>query len=331
MIIIIIVLAILGVVVYQNFIVSKNNKKMESSTVRRGRIEEELTISGTIDADEKVTLRFKTSGRMIWVGVKEGDYVKKYQAIASLDQREVKKQLQKELNDYMNERRDFDQSKDDNYGERNEKFITNKIRRILEKDQSDLNNSILDVEIQNLSLEYSNLWTPIEGIITKITSPYAGVNITAAQAEFEIVNPQTVFFSALADQTEVTKIREGQSGELTLDAYSDATISGIVKNISFIPKSGETGTVYQVKFSVGDDNTSGKYRIGMAGDLSFVVKSKDDVLYLPVKFVNSDQGKKYVKKQKNGKTEKAYILTGMETDEEIEIVNGLEEGEVVYK
>jgi HlyD family secretion protein/macrolide-specific efflux system membrane fusion protein len=69
----------------------------------------------------------------------------------------------------------------------------------------------------------------------------------------------------------------------------------------------------------------------MAGDLSFITKSKDDVLYLPVKFISSDQGKKFVKKQKNGKTEKAYILTGMETDEDIEIVNGLEEGDVVYK
>lgn len=331
---IVILIIILGIIVaYPRIIKGQNGKKQESVKVVRGNLEEKLTVPGSIGAEEKVTLRFQTSGRLAWVGVKEGDYVKKYQTIASLDQKEMKMKLSKELNDYLTERWDLDQVKRDDY---KDKVITDTIKRIIDKAQFDVNNSVLDVEIQNLAIELSNLWTPIEGIVTRAASPYAGVNITATQAEFDVVNPKTVYFTATADQTEVVKLREGMAGELVLDAYPDATISGVIKNISFGPKSGETGVVYSIKLVFNEDNSNYQYRLGMAGDLSFVTKRKDDVLYLPPKFVKEEKstesskaGKKYVQIKTNNKLEKAYIETGMETDDYIEIT-GLDEGITVY-
>lgn len=318
---------------YNYFFASKSGIKTDTARVKRGNLEEKLTISGSIDAEEKVTLRFQTSGRLNWVGVKEGDFVKKYQSIASLDSREVKKKLQKELNDYLTSRWDYEQKNRDDY---RDKVITDTIKRVIEKAQFDLNNAVLDVEIQNFSVELSNLWSPIEGIVTKITSPYSGINITPSQAEFEIINPKTVYFSATADQTEVTKIKEGLRGELTLDAFTESALSGSIKNISFTPKSGETGTVYNVKFTFNDDNSDYKYRIGMGGDLTFVLKSENDVLYLPIKYVKTENGppdgessKRYVRVKKNGNEQKIYVETGMETDDEIEIVKGLTAGDVI--
>ncbi len=311
---------------YNYFIARKTNSKTDTVRVKRGYLEEKLTISGTVDAEEKVTLRFQSSGRLNWIGVKEGDYVKKYQRVASLDQKEVKKKLQKEINDYLNSRWDFEQKNRDDY---RDKVITDTIKRIKEKAQFDLNNAVLDVEIQNLSVELSYLSSPIEGIVTKISSPYAGINIIPTQAEFEIINPNTVFFSAVADQTEVVRVKEGMKGELTLDAFSESTLSGSIKNISFTPKSGETGTVYNVKFTFDNNNSDYKYRIGMGGDLTFVLKSKNDVLYLPIKYVKTENGKKYVKIKSQDQSIKAYVETGMETDDEIEIVKGVVEGDTV--
>lgn len=316
------------VAIYKNFIPLNKNNKIESAIVKRGTLEEKLTISGTIDAEEKVTLRFQTSGRIAWVGVKEGDYVKKYQGIASLDQQELKKKLQKYLITYMNERWDFDQITKDDY---KDQVITDKIKRLKEKSQFDLNTSVLDVEIQDLAIQFANLWTPIEGIVTKAGAPYAGINIFyPTQAEYEVVNPKTVFFSASADQTEVIKVYEGLTGGLRLDAYPDLELSGSVKNISFIPKTGETGTVYAVKFIFADDNSNYKYRIGMAGDLTFITQKKDDVLYLPLKFIKEDKEGKYVKVKKEKKEQKAYLTVGMETDDSLEIISGLNEDDIVY-
>ncbi|OGG00022.1 hypothetical protein A2Y99_02165 [Candidatus Gottesmanbacteria bacterium RBG_13_37_7] len=322
LLIIVAVLIFLLYLLYQNFFLKNTSNKTDSVILKRGTLTETLTISGNIDADEKATLRFKTSGMLNWIGVKEGDFVKKYQGIASLDQREVKKQLQKDLNDYMNERWDFDQTKDDNEN----KVRTDSVKRVLEKAQFDLNNTVLDVEVQNLAVEYSFLWTPIEGIVTRVASPFAGVYITPAQAEFDIVNPSSVYFSALADQTEVIKLYQGLVGELILDAFPDESLTGNVKNISFIPKSGETGIVYLVKFAFDKENSSYRYRIGMAGDLNFTIRSKDNVLFLPLKYVKEKDGKKYVEMMINGKKEKKYVTVGMETDEDIEIISGLDEG-----
>lgn len=325
-ILLVIIITILIIAGWQNFSLQQE-KKQETAKVKRGTLEEKLTISGTIDAEEMATLRFQTSGRLTWVGVKEGDYVKKYQAIASLDQREVRKTLEKYLNTYSSERRDFDQTIIDDY---KDKVITDAIKRAKEKAQFDLNSAVLDVELKNLAIEFSNLWTPIEGIVTKILAPYAGVNITPATAEFEIVNPKTVYFSANADQTEVVKLAEGKQGELVLDAYPDATVNGSIKTISFIPKSGETGTVYSVKFVFWEDNSTYKYRIGMGGDLTFILERKEDVLYLPIKFVKSEDGKKYVQVKQGNKMEKVTVEVGMETDNNIEITSGIKVNDKVY-
>jgi len=325
-ILLVIIITILIIAGWQNFSLQQE-KKQETAKVKRGTLEEKLTISGTIDVEEMATLRFQTSGRLTWVGVKEGDYVKKYQAIASLDQREVRKTLEKYLNTYSSERRDFDQTIIDDY---KDKVITDAIKRAKEKAQFDLNSAVLDVELKNLAIEFSNLWTPIEGIVTKILAPYAGVNITPATAEFEIVNPKTVYFSANADQTEVVKLAEGKQGELVLDAYPDATVNGSIKTISFIPKSGETGTVYSVKFVFWEDNSTYKYRIGMGGDLTFILERKEDVLYLPIKFVKSEDGKKYVQVKQGNKMEKVTVEVGMETDNNIEITSGIKANDKVY-
>ena len=45
-------------------------------------ISEELTLAGSISATDVATLHFPTAGKMVWVGVKVGDRVKKWQAIA---------------------------------------------------------------------------------------------------------------------------------------------------------------------------------------------------------------------------------------------------------
>jgi RND family efflux transporter MFP subunit len=322
----------LGYVVYNNFFSQVNIKKTESAKVKRGDLKEETTISGEIAADEHITLRFQTSGRLTWVGVKEGDYIKKYQGIASLDQRQLKKTLEKYLNTYVNERYDFEQTHDDYWQEQYalSDGLKREAERIIKKSQNDLNSTVLDVELQNLSLEYANLWSPIEGLVVRVDTPFASVNITPAQAEFEIINPQSIYFSATVDQTEVIKLKEKMKGQLTLDSYPEKNLRGEIKNISFTPKTGETGTVYEIKFSINKANKDYQYRIGMTGDLTFTTKKIKNVLYLPIKFIKSANGKKYVDLVKNGSKVKTYITTGMETDNLIEITSGLSEGELVY-
>lgn len=297
-------------------------------TVKKQTIKDELSLSGEIDAEEHVTLRFQSSGRLSWVGVKEGNYIKRYQTIATLDQRDVKKNLEKSLRDYAKERWDFEEDKEVTY---KSSVKTDTVRRILEKNQFDLEKTVLDVELKQLSVELSSLISPIEGIVTRVASPYAGVNSTPTQAEFEIVNPNTIFFSATADQTDVVKLRQGLNGEIVLDSYPDKTLKSNIDMISFVPKEGETGTVYKVKIVLNEKNNDYKFRLGMTGDVNFVLKQRKNAIAIPTSYIKTEKNKKYVWKLEDGKKIKTFITVAGEINGSSEIKSGLREGDTVTK
>lgn len=306
-------------------------KKLTTYTVKRTTLIDTLSLSGQIDAEEHVVLRFPISGKLIWLGAKEGDVVKKYQGLASLDVREVQKKMQQSLNSYAKERNSFDQSQDDNQriGDQPTKEAGNAMRRLLEDAQYDLSNSVLNVELQDLAKEYSYLYTPIEGILVRMDAKYPGVNITPVNAEFEVVNPKTIYFSASADQTDVVKLKEGMKGKISLDSYPDDAHDAAITQIGYTPKAGETGTVYVVKLKMADTGNVEKYKMGMTGDVQFPIGEKANALALPSKFVKSEGDKKYALKLVNGRQVKSYVGVGLEADGNYEILSGLNEGDTV--
>ncbi|MFH1827258.1 MAG: efflux RND transporter periplasmic adaptor subunit [bacterium] len=315
---------ILGFGVYKQQASAKADAQA-TYTVKRQDLKESLSFSGDLNSEEKVTLRFQTSGRLNWVGVKEGDYVKRFQTVATLDQRELKKKLNKELRDYIKERSDFDQTIDDY------EFVSGSYaKRVRDIAQADLDNTVLDVEIQNLAVEFSNLFTPIEGIVTSVASPYAGVNITPAQAEFVIINPNTIYFSAVIDQTELAGLKEGKEGVITLDAFPDDKIKTEIKTISFTPIVGESGTSYEAKMELDLDNTNYKYKVGMTGDVEFILRDIKNTISVPSEFIKKQGSKKYIDVDVMGSKKKSYVTVGVTIDDLTQIKSGLKEGDVIY-
>lgn len=294
-------------------------------------VQDELSLSGEIDAHEMAVLRFQTSGRLSWVGVKEGEWVEKYQGIASLDVRDVRNNMEQYLNTYASERHDFDQTADDNrrtMSEGTTPEARDRAKRLLEKAQFDLRSAVLDVELQKLALEYAYLYTPIDGIVVEASSPVAGVNITPAQAEFIVINPDTLYFSATADQTDVVKLREGMRGTMTFDSLPEEEFTGEITSVAFIPDEEETGTVYRVQVAVTPQSPA--FRMKMTGDITFPVGEKRSAIRVPASAVTSEDDKEYVMVKVNGKKVKTQVTTGEIEGEMIEITSGLKKGDLVY-
>lgn len=315
---------------YKNSSSTSAKNKVDSYTVKRENLKEVLTLSGEVDAGEKAILKFQTSGRLAWVGVKEGDYVKKYQTLASLDQRDIKNRLNKYLNTYSVSRNTFEQTKDDNWNLQYDLSgsIRQEAERVLKNNQYNLENAVLDVEYQNLSSEYASLWTPIEGIITHVAVPFAGVNVTPAGADFEIVNPKTLYFSVSAEQGDVIYLKEGAVGEVSFDAYPEKKFKATIYYISFSPKVGETGTVYELRLKLDDQAQKLGLKLAMSGDVDFVIKEEDNVLSAPSSFIKKDSKGNYVFTDSDKKVKK-YIDISTEIDGKY-IINGINEKEVIY-
>ncbi len=330
--IVVIILAVVGFILYQRQNSATKSATDTTYTVKRQTLEEDLSLSGKIDAEEIATLHFQSAGRIVWSGAKVGDYLQQYQGIATLDARDIQTRLKKYLNTYEIARRDFDQSQSDT---REVKIGTltkdqrDQALRAFEKAQFNLNNSVLDVELQNIAAEAAYLYSPINGILVEAGGLYPGINVSPAVDTYVVVNPSTIYFSATADQTDIPQLSKLYEAKITLDAYPDETIDGGINQIAFTPKEGESGTVYEVKLSLNESNTTYKYRLGMTGDASFVLRKKEHAIAVPSRFIKTEKGEKYVFRQQNGQKVKTVVKTGDVYDTDTEIISGLQEGDVV--
>ncbi len=305
---------------------------VQTSVVKRTTFTKTVTSSGKTKATRAVELKFQTSGKLTWVGVKEGDRVTAYQAIAKLDVREVQKNLEKALRDYAAQRNDFEEMWRVTYkGMKNpDSALTDTVKRILEKNQWDLEQAVADVELKHLSVEYATLTTPIAGIVTRVDTPVAGVNITPATAVFEVVDPDSLVFEASVDEVDAAGIAIGKSATVTLDAFPDSPFTGSVSSIAFAAKTSSGGaTVFPVEISIA---TSSAVRIGMNGDVAVEADTQEDALVMPTEAVRENGKVSFVYK-KEGKTyKKVPVELGTRSDGEVIVRSGLTEGdEVVIK
>ena len=182
-----------------------------------------------------------------------------------------------------------------------------------------------------MSRQLATITTPISGIITVANPSQSGVNVTPTSVSYQIINPQSIYFSASVDQTDIAKIREKMAGEIVIDAFPDQKFKGKINTISLVPKEGETGAVYTVKTEFNKLPSNIVFRLGMSGDINLVIQKKENVLFIPIIYVKeNDNGDKYVFIFDKGKKIKRTVQTGIETDEFIEVKNGLSEGERVY-
>jgi RND family efflux transporter MFP subunit len=331
-IVIFIIFSIISVVLLYFFVFrGSQNEKAETYIVKKTTLKDELNLSGFIDAEQKVDLHFQAGGRLSWLGVKEGQEVKKNQTLASLDQRQLHKNIEKYLNNYNKVRRSFEQTgqdyKDETLSSTLE--VREKARRVLENSQFDLNNSVLDVELQSIAKEYSYLYTPIAGVVTRLDVKASGLNVTA-QDIFQVINKDSIYFSVSVDQTEIVQLSEGMTGEVFVDAFPDKKFQGTVSSLAFVPKENETGAVYEVKLIISGDNIVSNLRLGMTGDVTFIVKEHMDVVSVPQNYVyDGEDETNYVYVLVNDKEQKRIVQTGIEVGEDIEITSGIGEGETV--
>lgn len=313
----------------------RGGAKEETGTakVQRKNLQKVVSASGKVKSEREVELKFQTSGKLAWVGVKEGDSVKQWQAIASLDQKELQKKLEKEINDYMNERWSFEEDRETYHVTTDalDKYtLSNTARRVLEKAQFDLNNTVLDVEIAHETHQLATLVSPIEGIVTHIDTPVAGVNITPATAVFAIADPKEVVFQANIDEVDIGQVQEGQKAILTLDAYPEEEIQTSVKQISFTATTTRSGgTAFPAKFTL-PENQRLKFKLGMNGEVEIILQEKEEVLVVPSEAVMKKGEKYYVFVVKEGATKKQEVEIGLGTETETEIIKGIfEKDEVV--
>lgn len=282
-----------------------------------------LTLAGSVSASEIASLHFQNPGKLVWVGVKVGDRVKKYQAIASLDKEQLKKSLSTQYNNYRTQMSQFQDTQDTYQKTKDNLLVTDTIQRILDRTQYSLNNSVINYEIADMAIKESTLISPIAGVVTAIDQPLTGTNIIPTTAGFTIINPESVYFRAEIDQEDVGKIKIGQTATLKIDAFPDLSYNSKITYISFIPVAGQSSTVYEIRFELPVENQDLAYRLGMDGDALITLQQTSSALVIPLEAINEDNGKNFVWVKNGNNLTKTYVTTGIENDTEVQILTGL--------
>lgn len=319
------ILVILAIIF--GFLQSRNKSQVQLNFISpiRKDLVSSITISGRVDAKEKAQLRFVTGGKLVYLGAKQGDVVKKWQSLATIDRSTLQKQMDQNLNLYMKERYDFEDTKDDI----KDRTLDTQETRDVAKQQYDLENQVLNVEIQNIAIANTTIYAPFEGILTVVPTNVTGVQLLATDY-FELVNPKTLIFRAAIDEIDMHRITKGQSGQIILDAYDGEQIDTYISYVSYTSNESSSGTVFLVEFPI-DSQDMEKYRIGMNGDALIKIEEKKNVLTVPLDAISERDDRVFVSIKADNEEgfEEREIKVGLESEDEIEVLEGLNENDQV--
>ncbi len=175
---------------------------------------------------------------------------------------------------------------------------------------------------------------------TPVVSPLAGVVILNNTVVGQTVDSTIVIYAladaliayAQVDESDIGRVHKGQKARIVLDAYPNKPVEGTVFDILYEGKNVSNVITYGVK--VRPDRVPDFFRSQMTANVSFEVSRKDKTLILPSFVVRTQSdGTRAVSlpptPDSDGKTVVREVKTGLENDDSVEIVEGLQAGDQV--
>ncbi len=331
------VLLIIFLLIAAFFFIRPNNKsgQLQYETVKRGDIRSEIAASGTLNGKASVSLRFKVGGKLAYVNFDEGQKVFVGQIVAGFDTQDLNIQLQQAKNNLRDKQATLDKILDDiylfqygnggfaNVGSSSETMTQRQLRTAA---QVSKDNAVDQVKAIERSFQDTVLVSPISGTVVK-SDFFAGQNISPSDVVLEVVDDSEIFFDAEVDESDINQVSVNQSAEVTLNGYPNQTLKGFVSEIKPVTKtttSGATVVIARIKLS----GASIRLTSGLNGQASIIKQQAENIVKVPTEAIRSDDTV-FIKTVTDLKSVK--IKKGIISDSEVEIKEGLKEGDLIVK
>lgn len=166
-----------------------------------------------------------------------------------------------------------------------------------------------------------------DGVITGVNLA-EGDSITTGSSLVTLYDMDEVSMTVTVYEEDMTDIALGSLANISFTAYPEAVFAAEVSDISDASTDSYGNVVYEVTVTVQGD-VSGLFQ-GMTGDITFVTEQTEDVLYVSKRAVITENEKSYVKvKDEKGNIRKKEVTTGFTDGANVQIVEGLSEGDTV--
>jgi RND family efflux transporter MFP subunit len=123
----------------------------------------------------------------------------------------------------------------------------------------------------------------------------------------------------------VNKLTPGQEVNVTIPAVSSEPIKAVIDTIS--PSVNTMTQLYPVKIYL--ENPDGKIKPGMFANVEMALDVRKDVLAVASEAVLLKDGKNVVYIVQDGKAVEREVKVGLDTGSEVEILEGLKEGDTI--
>jgi HlyD family secretion protein len=333
---------------------SSNSDQMANgrSTVKVNRttIVEKALAVGSIEPVTEIDVKSKISGVVRKLFADVGDFVHKGDPLLDVKpdptplelaqaKREVEmaviqlETLQKELK-RSEELKSKGLISDQDYELLNQQYDESKLRHQIAKERLDLIEKG-NVKIANTNIE-SFVYSPMTGFILEknVNLGDPVVPLTSYQpgtALMRMADMKDLIFKGTVDEIDVGKIKEGLPCELQVGALPGEAIAGHVTLISLKAKKEDNTTVFPVEIKI-DDIKNTVLRAGYSANAHIIIAKRDSVLSIPERVVTFSNDSAFVELPAGPeKIEKRYIKTGLSDAIQIEVLEGLEEGQEVLE
>lgn len=302
-----------------------------------------LNASGYVVAQRKAAIASKGTGRLIFLGVVEGDKVKKEQIIGKLENSDIIPQLEEAKANLQFYNSDLTSAK--NTFNR-EKELFNKglsSQQVYDQAQSNYNRLLASIEIASarikqfeVALENTLIRAPFDGtVLTKnaevgeIVAPFGG-STTSKTAVVTIADMKSLVVEADVSESNIEKINVNQDCEITLDAYPDKSYSAYVFKIVPTADRSKATVLVKVGFKTYDERVLPEMSAKVAfftEPIDTALANQKPILVLPAAAIRKTGETFFVYKIVDDKAKEIKITTGQELGSYFEILSGVNAGD----
>lgn len=311
---------------------------VETVTVQRMDIKSTVEATGTIRPVDSVEVSSKITARISSVLVKENDTVTAGQVVATLDGKDYEAKRDQAQYRVTNTRAKYNRM--------------SYLESIGAKSKSDLEDAEYNYDTAQSTLEEADsdvnetiITAPISGVVVgepKTAGTMAVQGSDNPTVIMRIADLSKKQIKAKVDETDIGSIRVGQEATFTVDAYTDKKFTARVSKISQTDvtntwdtsssasssSSGTSVIYYYVTLDV--DDPENLLLPAMTARVVINTADRNNALVVPLSTLKTDAAGSYVLVlQEDGTQETRYVETGIYSDEYVEILSGLSEGERV--
>ncbi|MBU8934488.1 MAG: efflux RND transporter periplasmic adaptor subunit [candidate division Zixibacteria bacterium] len=329
---------------------ASKDEGVRTFVVERGSIIDKALAVGRIEPKREISIKSKVSGLVRTRYVEIGDEVKVGDPLLDiapdptpLEFAEAKRQV--ELNQVVsdNAKREFDRTK----GLKDKQLISNQEydRALAIYDEAKLR---LELAREKLSLIESGHTKIADRIVDNIIrSPIAGMVLSVLVEEGDPVVPLTSYqagtdlmslaqmddliFKGNVDEIDVGKLYNGMEAEIEIGAVPNEKLAGTLRKISPKAHREEGSTLFEVEILIADIGSS-ILRAGYSANADVIITQKKDILLVPERLVYIEDSAASVEVQDTlGVITTRDVMTGLSDGINIEITEGLDEGELLVE